>query len=112
MTTKFRRGDRVSLIGKVLFDGKDGEDGVFVDIDGYYATVLIKRDGLTLVAPRIDAGDFVRVRDGFTAMGEVGQVIGADGAWIWVRADGHKAPQVWAANAVEVLADKPEAEAA
>lgn len=104
MTALLREGDIVGLTGKVKYDFHPEADAdlnrVFVDVEGYHTTVLVKPEAVSLIAPRIDVGERVRWTNG-----NEGKVLASDVDKLWVKLD-DGSYVIWPAKEVTVLAQK------
>lgn len=94
--TKYRKGDLVGLTGKVRHNEEEGEDFIFVDVDGHHTALMIKPENLTLIAPRIDVGERVRWTNGHE-----GTVLASDVDKLWVKLD-DGSYVIWPAKEVSV----------
>jgi len=102
MTNRFRHGDIVCLTGTVRHDQNFDDKLIFVSIDGYHSPLMIGASEVTLIAPRIDAGERVRWPDGAE-----GRVLATDGDQIWVKLDDGQY-DIWPALEVKVVAAESE----
>jgi hypothetical protein len=98
MTHIYRTGDLVGLTGKVRHNHRHDEDSfVFVDVAGHHSALMINPENLTLIAPRIDAGERVRWTNG-----NEGTVLASDADKLWVKLD-DGSYVIWPAKEVTVL---------
>lgn len=104
MIALFREGDLVGLTGKVKYDFRPEADAdlnrVFVDVEGYHTTVLVKPEAVSLIAPRIDVGERV-----LWTNGNEGRVLASDADKLWVKLD-DGSYMIWPAKEVTVLVQK------
>lgn len=82
MAHRFRKGDIVSITGKIRHDHSPGEGFVMIDLDGYYQHISVAQETVTLIAPRIDPGEIVRWTNG-----KQGKVLASEGEKLWVKID-------------------------
>lgn len=99
MTHIFRKGDVVSVTGTIKYD-QDEEAGVFIDLDGYYSTIMLSPDRVTLLAPRIDVGERVRGKNFLEAT-----VLARDVDKLWAKLDDGNYV-IWTANEVTIVPPK------
>lgn len=76
--TKFRRGDIVSVKGKVKFDQTSDDDTIHIEVG--YTPVYLKPEAVTLIHPTFNIGDPVR-----HACGATGSVKSIDADQVWIR---------------------------
>lgn len=99
--TALRKGDIVSVNGKVRHDHRPGEeDFIFVDVDGHHTVLMLKPEAITLIAPRIDVGERVRWSNG-----NEGRVLASDSDKLWVKLD-DGSYVIWPAKEVTVLVQR------
>lgn len=99
MTNRFRHGDIVCLTGTVRHDQNFDDNFIFVSIEGHHSALMIGATDVTLIAPRIDAGERVRWTNGAE-----GRVLASDADQIWVKLDNGKY-MIWPATEVRVVAE-------
>lgn len=108
--TKFRKGDRVSVMATVKYDHAGDDSTVLIELDCQkYASIGADAEFLTMVCPHIDAGESVWSH----AAEQQGTVLASADGWLWVRVT-HQGGgfATWPARDVEVVPPKPLSEEA
>jgi len=100
MNTPFRHGDIVCVTGTVRHNQNFDDNFIFVTIDGHHSPLMIGANYVTLIAPRMDAGERVR----WTNNAE-GVVLATHSDQVWVKLD-DGSYVVWPALEVKVVAEK------
>lgn len=97
---KYRKGDLVSVTGRVRHDFREDSEYVHIDIDGAIGSAaVLDPEKVHLVAPHIDPGREVELN------GRPGVVVASSGKFLWVQVDDGKY-DTWIAKAVRVKGDE------
>lgn len=80
---QFRKGDVVSVRGTVKYDIDEGEDRLFVRVDGGTEDLWVKAASVTMVRQSFEVDDWVMWGEGFLT-GECGQIVGISGEHAWI----------------------------
>jgi hypothetical protein len=92
---KFRKGDKVSIIGTVKHDCDDDDNSVAVDLKGHYQTLWAEVAIVDLIEPKFIVGDRVSM-DGIRSA--TVRAISLDG-FLWVQ-DRNGSLFTWSADGV------------
>lgn len=106
---QFRKGDIVSVQGTVKYPS-DGDDRIFIEVDGNAVDLWLKPGMLTLVRAKFDVGDRVCWTAPHPAVpGKViiGEIIGISGDHAWIDLeDGNYCTRHF--GAIDRIPDVPE----
>ena len=95
----FRKGDKVSITGTVVYNQESGQ--VFVECGRLSNTVICDAEEVVIVRPLLGVGDYVQ-----SPNGRIWLVVAADGEKIWAR--GPMADQIFSINDLTRYEMKPE----